>query len=152
MLLYWGMVLRRTSHSVYDTRYHLVWCPKYRKDLFAQDHVRDRAAELFREIAEEYGMEIEEMQVSADHVHLLISFPPRYSISRAVGMLKSISARALFSEFPSLKKRLWAGELWEDGYFARTVGDRLTAEVVKKYIRHHREVKQAPVQLEFELD
>jgi len=62
-------------------------------------------------------------------------------------ILKSVTARELFRSFPSLKKKLWAGELWEDGYFARTVGDRMTKEVIEKYIERHREVTQGPVQL-----
>ena len=142
------MVLRRTSHAVYDTRYHLVWCPKYRKRLFAQDHVREGCAELFREIAEEYGYEIMEMEVSEDHVHIFLSFPPRYSIGEVVRALKSISARELFKHYPSLKQRLWRGELWEDGYFARTVGDSLTSDMIEKYIRDHRDEKQLPAQLD----
>jgi putative transposase len=145
------MVLRRTSHAVYDTKYHLVWCPKYRKDLFAQEYLRERAAALFREIAEEYEFVIEEMEVAKDHVHIFLSFPPRYSISRVVGALKSISARELFREYPSIKQKLWKGELWEDGYFARTVGDKLTSDMIEKYIRHHRDEKQSPAQLDFKL-
>jgi len=142
------MVLRRSSHSFYDTKYHLVWCPKYRKDLFAQSYLKERAAELFYEIAEEYEFFIEEMEIASDYVHVLISFPPRYSISRVVSTLKSISARSLFKEFPSIKKRLWKGEIWEDGYFVRTVGDKLTTDIIKKYIKHHQKRKQAPVQLD----
>ena len=144
------MTLRRTSHAVYDTKYHLVWCPKYRKDLFARRDLRERATELFQEIAREYEFTIEELEVAEDHVHLLGSFPPRYAISRVVGIIKSISARELFKEYPSIKKRLWKGEMWEDGYFARTVGDRLTAAIVEKYIKNHRQ--QAPVQLAIELN
>lgn len=146
------MPLRRTSHAVYDTKYHLVWCPKYRKKLFAQSYLRERARELFEQIAEARELEIDQMEIAEDHVHLLISFPPRYSISKVVGMLKSLSARSLFAEFPSIKKVLWGGELWEDGYFARTVGDTLTSEIIKKYIEHHEKEKHAPVQLELEVD
>ena len=145
------MGLRRTSHAVYDTKYHLVWCPKYRKDLFVQNPVRERAAELFREIAAEYGYDIEEMEVAKDHVHIFLSFPPRYSIGEVVRALKSITARELFREFPSLKKRMWSGEFWEDGYFARTVGDKLTSQMIEKYIRHHRDEKQSPAQIDFHL-
>ena len=145
------MAIRRTRHAVYDTEYHLVWCPKYRKKLFAQSYLRERAAELFREIAEEYEFDIREMAVCEDHVHLLISFPPRYSISQVVKTLKSISARQLFAEYPSIKKRLWRGEIWEDGYFARTVGDKLTKDTVDRYIKYQHNLKQAPEQLDFEL-
>ena len=145
------MTLRRTSHAVYDTAYHLVWCPKYRKDLFAQSHLRERCAELFKEIGEEYDFDIEELEVSSNHVHILLSFPPRYSISQVVSTLKSLSARSLFREYPSIKRRLWKGEIWEDGYFARTVGDRMTKQVIEKYIVHHRKEQQTPAQIDLDL-
>ena len=141
------MGLKRASHAVYDTVYHVVWCPKYRKKIFVGDEVRERAEQLVREICEEYGFEIEEMEVAEDHVHILISFPPKHSIGEVVRIIKSISARELFRVFPRLKKRLWSGELWEDGYFVRTVGDRLTRQIIDKYIKHHREIEQGPAQL-----
>jgi putative transposase len=141
------MGLKRASHAVYDTAYHLVWCPKYRKKIFIGEEVRERAGQLVREICEEYGFEIEEMEVAEDHVHILISFPPKHSISEVVRIIKSISARELFRVFPRLKKRLWSGELWEDGYFARTVGDRLTRQIIDKYIKRHRDIEQGPAQL-----
>ena len=141
------MGLKRASHAVYDTAYHLVWCPKYRKDIFEGEEVRERAGQLIREICEEYGFEIEEMEVGEDHVHILISFPPKHSIGEVVRIIKSISARELFRVFPRLKKKLWSGELWEDGYFARTVGDRLTRQIIDKYIKHHRDIEQGPAQL-----
>jgi putative transposase len=68
-----------------------------------------------------------------------------------VRIIKSISARELFRAFPSLKHKLWSGQLWEDGYFARTVGDRMTRDVIEKYIEHHRDLKQGPAQLELKL-
>ena len=137
------MALRRTPHAVYDTQYHLVWSPKYRKKIL-QGAVAQRLRELLLEIAQAYDISIEELEVSVDHVHVFCSFPPRYSISQVITRLKSLSARALFKEHPQLKKQLWGGELWEDGYFARTVGDKVTAEIIKKYIRHHREDRDNP--------
>ena len=139
--------MRRSSHAVYDTAYHLVWCPKYRKKIFEDKEIRERAKQLIQEISEEYGMEIEEMEVAKDHVHILISFHPKYSIGQEVRMIKSIRERELFREFPRIKKRLWAGELWEDGYFARTVGDRMTRQIIDKYIKHHKDLEQGPAQL-----
>jgi len=145
------MTIKRTSHSVYDTSYHLVWCPKYRKKIFQREEVRERAEQLIREISEDYGFEIIEMEVSVDHIHILLSFPPKYSIGEVVRNIKSNSARQLFREFPSLKKRLWSGELWSDGYFVRTVGERMTGEIVKKYIKNHRDLEQGPAQLALKL-
>jgi putative transposase len=123
----------RTSHAVYDTQYHLVWAPKYRKKILT-GVVGQRMKELLQEIAQAYDITIEEMEVSQDHVHIFCSFPPRLSITQVVARLKSLSARAIFRAHPQVKKQLWGGEFWEDGYFARTVGDKVTAEVIKKYI------------------
>lgn len=145
------MTIKRTSHAVYDTSYHLVWCPKYRKKIFQRAEIRERAEQLIREISDEYGFEIIEMQVDVEHVHILLSFLPKRSIGEVVRIIKSNSARELFREFPSLKRRLWSGELWEDGYFARKVGDRMTRDVIERYIEHHRDLKQGPAQLELKL-
>jgi len=131
------MARKRTSHAVYETKYHLVWAPKYRKGVL-RGQLRERVEGLFREIAQDFGFEIDTLEVAVDHVHLFLDFPPRYSIAKVVGILKSISASQVFEEFPQLRKQLWARELWEDGYFARTVGDKVTAEVIRRYIRQHR--------------
>jgi len=141
-----GMVLRRTPHAVYDTLYHLVWSPKYRRDVW-QGEIQQRVQELLADIAEQYDITIEEMEVSPDHVHIFGSFPPRYSIAQVVTRFKSLSARALLREFPRVKRRLWGGELWEDGSFARTVGDKVTAEVIRRYIQQHRVEKVGDAQL-----
>ena len=130
------MGVKRASHCVYDTRYHLVWAPKYRKWVL-HGAIRQRVKELFQEIAEHHGFEIEELEVDKDHVHLFLSFPPKYSIGQVVGLMKAVSAKEIREEFPEVRKQLWGGEFWEDGYFARTVGDKVTAEVIKKYIRFH---------------
>src|SRR5712692_11776135 len=90
---------------------------------------------------------IEEMEVSPDHVHLFCSFPPRDSIAQVVTRFKSLSARVIFREFPRVKRRLWGGELWEDGYCARTVGDKVTAEVIRRSIQQHRLEKTGDPQL-----
>lgn len=145
------MVLKRTSHSVYDTCYHLVWCPKRRRDVFKDEAVRERAEQLFGEICEEYELDLLELEVAPDHVHVMLSFPPKRSIGEVVRVLKSRSARELFREFPRLRRRMWSKEMWNDGYFARTVGDRMTSEVVQKYIQHHRDLEQGPTQLNLKL-
>lgn len=140
------MVIRRTSHTVYDTQYHLVWAPKYRRDVLRGD-VQQRVRELFADIAIQFDIVIEEMEVSADHVHIFCSFPPRYSIAQVVTRFKSLSARTVFQECPGIKRRLWGGELWEDGYFVRTVGDQVTAELIRRYIQYHQGEKSGVQQL-----
>lgn len=131
------MPLRRAAHAVYDCQYHLVWTPKRRRAVL-EGAVGRRLAELFMEIGEAYDIDIEEMHVAVDHVHLLCCFPPRLSISQVVTRLKSLSARTLFREFPHLPQRLWGGSLWEEGYFVRTVGESLTGQVIRRYIQGHR--------------
>ncbi len=141
------MVFRRTApHAAYDTAYHLVGSPKYRKRVLV-GALGERVAEMFREIADTYDIMIDEMEVSSDHVHIFCSFPPRYSIAQVVTRFKSLSARAVFREFPQIKRQLWGGELWEDGYFARTVGDKVTADVIRKYIQRHKEAQDSQLDL-----
>jgi putative transposase len=129
------MIVKRTSHAVYDTKYHLVWIPKYRKWILKGD-LRQRVKELSKEIAEDFDFEIDTLEVMEDHVHIFLGAPPKYSIAKMVGILKSISASRIFEEFPEVKKQLWGGQFWSDGYFARTVGDKVTSDVIRRYIEH----------------
>jgi len=129
---------RASSHAKYDCKYHLVWCPKRRWALSDAD-VRAYVRETFQAIAEEFGFWIEELAIEEDHVHVFLEFPPKYAIARVVGILKSISASRTFHEFPWLRRKFWSGELWEDGYAVRTVGDRVTADLIRRYIKRHTE-------------
>jgi len=140
------MALKRTSHTVYETKYHLVWAPKYRKWILRGD-VQERVEELFREIAENHDIEIDTLEVAKEHVHLFVSFPPRLSISNVVGKLKSISASVIFREHPEVKRELWGGHFWQVGYFVRTSGDQVTTEIIRNYIRYHRKEEKTPNQL-----
>ena len=129
------MGVRRTKHAVYDLKYHLVWIPKYRKHVLKKG-ISDYVKEVFGQIAEEYGFRIDTMEVMEDHVHIFVEAPPKYSPAQVVQIMKSISAREAFSKFPELRKQLWAGELWNDGYFVRSVGDKVTADIIRKYIEY----------------
>ncbi len=129
------MGVRRTKHAVYDLKYHLVWIPKYRKTILDKE-VSDYLKTIFNKIADEYGFRIDTMEVMEDHVHIFVEVPPRYSPARVVQVMKSISAREVFSKFPELRKQLWAGELWNDGYFVRSVGDKVTADIIRRYIEY----------------
>ncbi len=103
-----------------------------------------RRKEIFKEISGNHDFEIDTLEVAEGHVHIFLSFPPRHSISRVVGV---ISASVIFQEHPEVKQELWGGEFWEDGYFVRTVGDKVTKEVIRKYIKYHREHEKSPKQL-----
>jgi putative transposase len=92
--------------------------------------------EVFQQIAEEYEFRIDTMEIMEDHVHVFIEVPPRYSPAEVVQILKSVSAREVFKKFPKLRKQLWAREFWSDGYFVRSVGDKVTADIIRKYIEY----------------
>jgi len=128
--------VKRTSHAVYDLKYHFVWVPKYRK-MILREEIAKRVEEVFGEIAEAYEFEIERMAVVGDHVHVFLSAPPKYAPGEIVRILKSRSAKVVFKEFREVKKELWGGEFWSDGYFVRSVGDEVTAEVIRRYIEYH---------------
>tara|TARA_B100000315_G_C14197952_1_gene416294 strand:- start:76 stop:519 length:444 start_codon:yes stop_codon:yes gene_type:complete len=130
-----GMGLRTTKHAVFDLKYHLVWIPKYRKQVLVGE-VAQYTEEVLQRIAEEYGFWIDTMEVQEDHVHVFVEAPPRYAPAQVAQMMKSISARELFRRFPRLRRRFWSGEFWADGYFVRSVGDKVTADVIRRYIKY----------------
>ena len=129
------MGVRRTKHAVYDLKYHLVWIPKYRKHILGGE-VSGYLKEVFQQIAEEYEFRIGTMKALEDHVHIFVEVPPRYSPAQVVQILKSVSGREIFKKFPKLRKQLWAGEFWSEGYFVRSVGDKVTADIIRKYIEY----------------
>jgi putative transposase len=127
--------IKSAKHAVYDIKYHIVWIPKYRKEILTKE-IQERLKEIFQEIAKQYEFEIEAMEIMTEHVHIFLSAPPRYAPSQIVNILKGISSRKMFEEFPWLTQYLWAGEFWSDGYFVRTVGDRVTSELIRRYIKY----------------
>ena len=140
------MAIRRASHCVYDTSYPLVGAPKYGKWV-RQGAERERVRELFLEIAAHHGVEIEKWEVAKAHVPVFLRFPPTDSMGQVVGRLKAVSAREIRAGFPEVRTQLWGGEFWEDGYVARTVGDKVPADVSKKSIRFHDATKRQAEQL-----
>jgi len=122
----------------------MVWIPKYRKTILRAELAK-RLKTRFQEISERYEFEIDTMEVKDDHVHLFLSAPPRYSPAGIVQIIKSILAKMVFKQFPEVKKQLWGGEFWSDGYFVRSVGDKVTSEVIRRYIKY-----QQQEQLSFE--
>jgi putative transposase len=127
--------IRRTKHAVYELKYHLVWVPKYRAQILGAEE-KQYLKKVLKEIAEEYEFQIDTMEVMSDHVHVFIEAPPSYAPARVVQIMKSISAKELYKRYPELRKKLWSGAIWEEGYFVRSVGDVVTSEVIRKYIKY----------------
>jgi len=128
------VALERSWHCVYQTHYHIVFPVKYRKALLDKE-IEQEIAVITQEISERYEIEFEKVGCDGDHIHILCSFHPKYSIGETVRKFKSITARELFERFPWLKQELWGGEFWSDGYYAATVGEGGNWKVVEKYVQ-----------------
>ena len=123
---------RKTSHSVYDIKYHLVWITKYRKPILS-GVIATRLRELIREICNAMDIEIIKGHISKDHVHLFVSVPPYHSVSTVLKRVKGKTSRRLLSESKMLAKQCWGRHLWARGYFAASSGN-VTDEVIAQYI------------------
>ena len=126
--------LKTNRNVVYSCKYHVVWCPKYRRSVLV-DGVDTRLKEIIHQTAAELQAEIVELEVMPDHVHLLCEVDPQFGIHRLVKRLKGRSSRLLRQEFPWLKSRL--PTLWTHSYFVATVGGAPLA-VVKQYIEQQK--------------
>ena len=125
---------RKTSHTTYDCKYHIVWITKYRKQVLSGT-VGLRVRELVREICKSYDVEILKGHVSRDHVHLFVSVPPHLAISKLVQYLKGKSSRKLMQENKHISKLFWGRHLWARGYFVASSGN-ITDEVIMEYINN----------------
>jgi len=124
----------RKSHNVSVLLYHFVIPAKYRRVIFGPE-VDDVLKEICLEIADRYQIEFLEIGTDGDHVHFLVQSVPRYSATKIITMIKSLTARQIFQRVPSVKKKLWGGVFWADGYFVATVGQHGTEEVIKRYVK-----------------
>ena len=121
-----------TRHCVYNINYHMVWIPKYRKEVLV-DGVAERAISLIYEVSRKNRYKVLALGVMPDHVHLFCSVRPNRAPSTIVKILKGSLARTLFKDFPGLKKKLWKGHLWAPSYYVGTAG-HVSAETIKRYI------------------
>ena len=123
---------RKTSHTTYDCKYHIVWITKYRKRVMS-GAIAERVRELIRMICKEHEVEIIKGHVSKDHVHLFVSVPPHLAISKLVQYLKGKSSYKLLSENKEISRQFWGRHVWGRGYFVATSGN-ITDEVILEYI------------------
>ncbi len=127
---------KSNNNVVYSCKYHVVWCPKYRRSVLI-DGVDERLKSILIEVADETHSEIIEMEIMPDHVHLLVECDPQFGINKLIRMMKGRSSRYLRSEFPWLKSRI--PSLWTNSYFISTVGGT-TLDIVKQYIENQKGV------------
>ena len=126
---------KRSHHNVVSIcRYHVIFCPKYRRKVLVAP-IDERLKTMLAEQMERWGQELIELEVMPDHVHLLVGCDPQFGIHRLIKLLKGHSSHALRQEFPSLKRRL--PSLWTNSYFCATTGG-VTLETLKRYVENQK--------------
>ena len=124
---------KKLSHTIYECKYHVVWCPKYRYRILKDDIAESVRQQIYRLCQQKDKVEVLELNVQRDHVHLVLSLPPKYAVSDFMGYLKGKLAMRLFQRYERLGKRYWGRHLWSRGYCVSTVG--LNEDQVRKYVR-----------------
>jgi putative transposase len=123
---------KKLAHAVWQCKYHIAFCPKYRFKIL-KGAVRESVKEFITQLCGWKKLEILEMNVQEDHVHLVLSIPPKYSVSEVIGFLKGKCAIKMFDRHMDLKKRYWGRHFWAKGYCVSTVG--LDEEKIRKYVK-----------------
>lgn len=128
---------KKQSHVIYKCDYHIVWVPKYRYRILTAE-IGKMVDRDIRVLSERLGSEVIELNVRVDHVHLVVSIPPRVSISTYMGTIKGKIAIKMFQSYPGLKKKpYWGNHFWARGYFVNTVG--INEEQIRRYVKYQEE-------------
>lgn len=133
------MEYKSNNNVVYSCKYHVVWCPKYRRKVLVKG-VDTRLKEIICEVCQEIRVEIIEMEIMPDHVHLLLEVAPQFGVHKAVKQIKGRSSRILRQEFSWLRTKL--PTLWTNSYFVSTVGGA-PLEIIKQYIENQKTSQRA---------
>ena len=124
-----------SSHNVSVLLYHFVFTTKYRR-VVIDDQVDKVIKDTCIEISKRYPIRFLEIGTDKDHIHLLVQSVPKYSATQIVTIVKSLTEKQVFSECPQVKKKLWGGEFWTDGYYVATVGEHGTETVIANYVKN----------------
>jgi len=122
------------SHNVSVLLYHVVFPAKYRRVVF-DEAVDGAVRQVCLDISRRYEIEFVEIGTDGDHVHFLVQSVPTYSPTKILTIIKSLTAREVFKRCPQVKKKLWGGEFWSDGYFVSTVGPQGNENTIANYVR-----------------
>ena len=129
--------LRRGRHIVYNLHVHLVFVAKYRGKVFTKEILDDMRG-IFESVCTDFEAQLVEFDGEDDHVHLLVNYPPKVSISKLVNSLKGVSSRMIRQKkYPSIKQKLWGGALWSPSYFAGSCGGA-PIEIIRQYIEQQK--------------
>ena len=128
---------KKQSHAIYQCKYHIVWCPKYRYRVLGGE-VGTFVEHAIRSLCEWRGVDVLEVNVQEDHVHVVLEIPPRLSVAEVLGILKGKTAIKVFKSFKGMRKKpYWGNHFWSRGYCVSTVG--LDEEKIRKYVRYQEE-------------
>ncbi len=125
---------RKSSHTIYDHKYHICWITKYRYQVL-RNEIGHRAKELIKQICQENSVEIIQGHIRPEHIHLFVSVPPNLSISKLMQYIKGRTGRKLLQEFEILRKRYYGGHMWTRGFYSATSGN-ITDSVIMDYVRN----------------
>lgn len=129
------MELQRNTHHVFRIMYHFVWIPKYRHKVFEEPY-RSTLKNIIEAIGYDYNIEIVEIEIPVDHIHMVVRTEPKIAPSDIMQVIKSISARQFFNLYPDIKKKFfWGGKLWTQSYFVETIGNA-NEEVIRAYVKN----------------
>ena len=123
---------KRLAHSLYECKYHLVFCPKYRYRILDGEVAEYVKLQIYGLCQQKDQVEVVELNVRPDHVHVVVSIPPKYAVSSFVGYLKGKLAIRMFERYEKLGRRYWGRHLWARGYCVSTIG--LDEEKIRKYV------------------
>jgi putative transposase len=124
---------KKLSHSLYECKYHIVFCPKYRYRIFGGEIGQYVQEQISRLVGQKELVEVLELNVQPDHVHVVVEIPPKYAVSEVMGFLKGKLALKLFERYPQLGRKYWGRHLWARGYCVSTVG--IDEEMIRQYVR-----------------
>ena len=123
---------KRLAHSIYECKYHVVFCPKYRYRKLRDEVGEYTQPQIYRLCQQKDGVEVLELNVQPDHVHVVVSIPAKYAVSSFMGYLKGKLAIRLFDRYEKLGRRYWGRHLWSRGYCVSTIG--LDEDKIRKYV------------------
>jgi putative transposase len=129
--------IRRGRHCVFNMHVHLVFVTKYRRNVFTKD-ILEALHPIFDAICKDFDATLVEFDGEDDHVHLLVNYPPKVTVSKLVNSLKGVSSLLIRKmDFPNIKKKLWGGALWSPSYFAASCGGA-PISIIRAYIEQQR--------------
>ena len=124
---------RKLTHTIYECKYHIVFCPKYRYRILKDEILEYCRQQIYHLVRGKELVDILELNIQSDHIHMVVSVAPKYSMSNVMGYLKGKLALRLFEKYERIGKRYWGRHLWSRGYCVSTVG--LNEDEIRKYVR-----------------